>query len=82
FSVNGNVRKVLSSTDSIVSGQVGVSVIKPINTQTAPSTELQGNPIRDPKIGKKGVRTSVRGKATSTNISVVANWNQCEVLLR
>ncbi|KAA6368679.1 MAG: hypothetical protein EZS28_035793, partial [Streblomastix strix] len=31
FSTNGNVRKVASSTDGIVSGQVGVAGTKPIN---------------------------------------------------
>ncbi|KAA6379042.1 MAG: hypothetical protein EZS28_025430, partial [Streblomastix strix] len=46
FSTNGNVRKVASSTDSIVSGQVGVAGTKPIDTQTTSSTLLQGNPIR------------------------------------
>ncbi|KAA6369729.1 MAG: hypothetical protein EZS28_034742, partial [Streblomastix strix] len=67
-----------SPTDSIVSGQVGVVGTKPINIQTTPSTELQGNPIREPKVEKKGGKTPVRGKATSTNTSVVANQNQSE----
>ncbi|KAA6380749.1 MAG: hypothetical protein EZS28_023726 [Streblomastix strix] len=40
FSTNGNVRKVASSTDSIVSGQVGVAGTKTINIQTAPSIQL------------------------------------------
>ncbi|KAA6365206.1 MAG: hypothetical protein EZS28_039266, partial [Streblomastix strix] len=78
FSTNGNVRKVASSTDSIVSGQVGVAGIKLINKQTAPSTQLQVDPIRELKVEKKGGRTPVRGKATSTNTSVVANQNQSE----
>ncbi|KAA6369590.1 MAG: hypothetical protein EZS28_034883, partial [Streblomastix strix] len=56
---NGNVRKVASPTDSIVSGQVGVAGTKPINIQTAPSTQLQGNPIREPKVGKNGGKTPV-----------------------
>ncbi|KAA6374062.1 MAG: hypothetical protein EZS28_030411 [Streblomastix strix] len=77
-STNGNVRKVASSTDSIVSGQVGVAGTKPINIQTAPSTQLQIDPICEPKVVKKGGRTPVRGKATSTNTSVVANQNQIE----
>ncbi|KAA6358630.1 MAG: putative reverse transcriptase [Streblomastix strix] len=54
FSTNGNVRKVASSTDNIVSGQVGVAGTKPINKQTAPSTQLQADPIREPKVEKKG----------------------------
>ncbi|KAA6375719.1 MAG: hypothetical protein EZS28_028755 [Streblomastix strix] len=78
FSTNGNVRKVASSTDSIVSGQVGVAGTEPINIQTAPSTQLQGNPIRESKGEKKGGYTPVRSKATSTNTSVVANQNQIE----
>ncbi|KAA6388102.1 MAG: hypothetical protein EZS28_016373 [Streblomastix strix] len=78
FSSSGNVRKVASSTDSIVSGQVGVAGTKQINTQTTPSLQLQGNPIREPKVGKKGEKTPVRCKATSTNTSVVANQNQNE----
>ncbi|KAA6379185.1 MAG: hypothetical protein EZS28_025289, partial [Streblomastix strix] len=71
FSTNGNVRKVAFSTDSIVSGQIWVAGTKPINIQTAPSIQLQGNPICEPKVGKKGGRTPVRGKATSTNTSAV-----------
>ncbi|KAA6402485.1 MAG: putative Glutamate--tRNA ligase [Streblomastix strix] len=78
FSANGNVRSVASSTDSIVSGQVGVARTKPINKQTAPSTQLQGNPIRELKVQKKRGKTPVRGKAKSTNTSVVANLNQNE----
>ncbi|KAA6360201.1 MAG: hypothetical protein EZS28_044272 [Streblomastix strix] len=78
FSTNGNVRMVASSTDSIVLGQVGVAGTKPINIQTAPSTQLQGNPAREPKVEKKGGRTPVGSKATSTNTSVVANQNQIE----
>ncbi|KAA6353128.1 MAG: hypothetical protein EZS28_051345 [Streblomastix strix] len=60
FSTNGN----------------GVAGTKPINNQTAPSTQLQGNPIHEPKVEKKGRKTHVRGKATSINTSVVANKNQ------
>ncbi|KAA6393743.1 MAG: hypothetical protein EZS28_010733 [Streblomastix strix] len=78
FSTNGNIRKVASSTDSIVSGQVGVSGTKPINIQTAHSTQLQGNLICKPKVEKKGGKISVRSKATSINTSVVANQNQIE----
>ncbi|KAA6372138.1 MAG: hypothetical protein EZS28_032331, partial [Streblomastix strix] len=51
FSTNGNVRRVASSTDSIVSGQVGVAGTKPIKTYTAPSIQLQRNPICQPKLG-------------------------------
>ncbi|KAA6388976.1 MAG: hypothetical protein EZS28_015495, partial [Streblomastix strix] len=78
FSINESVERVASSTDSIASGQVGVAGTKPTNIQTAPSTQLQGNPVREPKVGKKGGRTPVGSKATSTNTSVVANWNQSE----
>ncbi|KAA6362120.1 MAG: hypothetical protein EZS28_042355 [Streblomastix strix] len=78
FSTNGNVRKVTSSTASIVSGQVRVACTKPINIQTEPSTQLQGNLVREPKVEKKGGRTPVGSKATSTNTSVVANQNQSE----
>ncbi|KAA6401499.1 MAG: hypothetical protein EZS28_002982 [Streblomastix strix] len=78
FSINGNVKRVASSTYCIASGQVGVAGTKPTNIQTEPSTQLQGNPIRESKIEKKGGRTPVRGKATSTNTSVVANQNQSE----
>ncbi|KAA6387834.1 MAG: hypothetical protein EZS28_016640 [Streblomastix strix] len=78
FSTKGNVRKVASSTDSIVSGQVGVAGTKPISIQTVPSTQLQGNSTREPKVEKKGGRTPARGKATSTNTSVAANQNQSE----
>ncbi|KAA6363645.1 MAG: hypothetical protein EZS28_040827 [Streblomastix strix] len=78
FSTNGNVRKVASSTDSIVSCQVGVAGTKPINKQTAPSTQLHVDPIREPQVEKKGGRIPVRGKVTSTNTSVVANQNQIE----
>ncbi|KAA6402492.1 MAG: hypothetical protein EZS28_001973 [Streblomastix strix] len=59
FSTNVNVRRVASSTDSIASGQVGVAGIKPTNIQTAPSTQLQRNPVREPKVEKKGGRTPV-----------------------
>ncbi|KAA6363183.1 MAG: hypothetical protein EZS28_041289, partial [Streblomastix strix] len=48
------------STDSIVSGQIEVAGTKSINIQTAPSTELKGNPIREPKVEKKGGKTPVR----------------------
>ncbi|KAA6391586.1 MAG: hypothetical protein EZS28_012885 [Streblomastix strix] len=78
FSINGNVRRAAFSTDSIVSGQVGVAGTKAINIQTAPSTQLQGNPVREPKVEKKGGRTPVGSKATSTNTSVVANQNWSE----
>ncbi|KAA6369120.1 MAG: hypothetical protein EZS28_035352 [Streblomastix strix] len=78
FSTNGNVKKVASSTDGIVSGQVGVAGTKPINIQTASSTELQGNPIHERKVEKKGGKTPVRDKVASTNTSVVANQNQIE----
>ncbi|KAA6385623.1 MAG: hypothetical protein EZS28_018854 [Streblomastix strix] len=78
FSANGNIRRVASSTDSIASGQVGVAGTKPSNIQTALSTQLRGNPVREPKVEKKGGRTPVRGIATSTNTSVVANQNQSQ----
>ncbi|KAA6364722.1 MAG: hypothetical protein EZS28_039752, partial [Streblomastix strix] len=63
---------------SIVSGQVGVAGTKTTNIWTAPSTQLQGNPVREPKVEKKGGRTPVRSKVTSTNTSVIANQNQSE----
>ncbi|KAA6392373.1 MAG: hypothetical protein EZS28_012100 [Streblomastix strix] len=78
FPTNGNVRKVVSSTDSIVSGQVGVARTKTINIQTTSFTQLQGNTLGKPKVEKKGGRKPVRGKATSTNTSVVANQNKIE----
>ncbi|KAA6369975.1 MAG: hypothetical protein EZS28_034498 [Streblomastix strix] len=78
FSTNGNIRKVASSTDSIVSGQVGVAGTKTTNIQNTFSTQPQRNCIREPDVEKKGGRTPVRGKATSTNTSVVANQNQIE----
>ncbi|KAA6394461.1 MAG: hypothetical protein EZS28_010014 [Streblomastix strix] len=78
FSTNGNVRRVASSTDRIASGQVGVAGTKPTNIQTAPSTQLQGNPVREPKVKKKGGRTPVRSKTINTNNFVVANQNQSE----
>ncbi|KAA6355462.1 MAG: hypothetical protein EZS28_049010, partial [Streblomastix strix] len=65
-------------TFPIASGQVGVPGTKPINIQTAYSTQLQQNPVREPKVEKKGGRTPVGSKATSTNTSVVANQNQSE----
>ncbi|KAA6398192.1 MAG: hypothetical protein EZS28_006285 [Streblomastix strix] len=78
FSINGNVKRVASSTDSIVSGQIGVAGTKPTNIQTASSTQFQGNPVRKPKMEKKGGWIPVGSNATSTNISVVANKNQIE----
>ncbi|KAA6396260.1 MAG: hypothetical protein EZS28_008214 [Streblomastix strix] len=78
FPTNGNVTWVASSINSIVSGQVGVAGTKPINIQKTPSTQLQGNPIREPKVEKKRGRTPVRGKATRANTSVVSNQNQSE----
>ncbi|KAA6370918.1 MAG: hypothetical protein EZS28_033555 [Streblomastix strix] len=78
FLTNGKVRRIASSTDSIVSGQVGVAGTKPLYSQTAPSTQLQGNPVREPKVEKKGGKTPVGSKATSTNTSVIANQNQSE----
>ncbi|KAA6389443.1 MAG: hypothetical protein EZS28_015033 [Streblomastix strix] len=59
FQTYGNVKNVASSIDSIVSGQVGVAGTKSINIIPAPSTQLQGNPIHEPKVGKKGGRTLV-----------------------
>ncbi|KAA6386486.1 MAG: hypothetical protein EZS28_017986 [Streblomastix strix] len=82
FSTNGNVRRAASSTDSVASGQVGVAGTKPINIQTAASTQIQVNFIHEPKIEKKGSKTTFRSKATSTNASVVANLNQSEDQLR
>ncbi|KAA6370440.1 MAG: hypothetical protein EZS28_034035 [Streblomastix strix] len=78
FSINRNVRNVASFTDGIVSGQVGVVGTKPINQQTASFTQRQADPIREPKVEKKGGKTPVRSKATSTNTSVVVNQNQIE----
>ncbi|KAA6334647.1 MAG: hypothetical protein EZS28_053043, partial [Streblomastix strix] len=78
FSTNGSVRRVASSTDSIDSGQVGVAGTKPINIQTESSTQLQGNPVRESKVEKKGGRTPVGSKAICTNTSAVANQNQSE----
>ncbi|KAA6373552.1 MAG: hypothetical protein EZS28_030921 [Streblomastix strix] len=54
FQTEGKVRKVLSYTNCIVSGQVEVTGPKLINIQTASSTQLQGNPICEPKVEKKG----------------------------
>ncbi|KAA6379725.1 MAG: hypothetical protein EZS28_024748 [Streblomastix strix] len=65
-------KKVASSTDSIVSGQVGVAGTKPINLQTAPSTQLHGNLIHEPEIEKKGGRTPVRVKTSSADSQVAA----------
>ncbi|KAA6367912.1 MAG: hypothetical protein EZS28_036561 [Streblomastix strix] len=53
FSTNGNVRRVASSKDSIVSCQVRVAGTKPINIQTAPSTQFQGIRVLEPKVEKK-----------------------------
>ncbi|KAA6356703.1 MAG: hypothetical protein EZS28_047770 [Streblomastix strix] len=78
ISTNENVRKVASSTDSIVSGQVRKAGTKPINSQTAPPIQLQGNPICEPKVGKKGGRAPVRVKHISSITSIIANWNQSE----
>ncbi|KAA6358197.1 MAG: hypothetical protein EZS28_046277, partial [Streblomastix strix] len=55
FPTDGNVSKEASSTDCTVSGQVGVAGTNSINIQTAPSTQLQRNPIRKPKVQWKGV---------------------------
>ncbi|KAA6395572.1 MAG: hypothetical protein EZS28_008897 [Streblomastix strix] len=49
-----------------------------INIQTAPLTQLQENHIHERKVEKKGGRTPVGSKATSTNTSFVANQNQSE----
>ncbi|KAA6374496.1 MAG: hypothetical protein EZS28_029974 [Streblomastix strix] len=78
LSTNVNVRRVASSTDSFDSSQVGVAGTKPVNILTASSTQLQRNPIREPKVEKQGRRAPVRGKATSVNTSVVAkqNWSE------
>ncbi|KAA6387428.1 MAG: hypothetical protein EZS28_017044 [Streblomastix strix] len=76
FSTNGSGRRVASSTDSIISGQIKVICTKPINIQAAPSTQFQGNPVREPNVEKKGGRIPVGSKATNTNTSVVANQNQ------
>ncbi|KAA6402465.1 MAG: hypothetical protein EZS28_001999 [Streblomastix strix] len=80
FLTNEKVVEVTTSTDSIDSGQLGVARTKPINIQTAPSTQLQGNLIREHKVEKKGGRTPVRGKVICMNTSVVANQNQSEDL--
>ncbi|KAA6367334.1 MAG: hypothetical protein EZS28_037140 [Streblomastix strix] len=78
FSINGNVRRVASSTDSIVAGQVEVAVTKSMNTQTASSTQLQGNLLREPKVEKNGGRTPVRelnkgGDSYTRNLSTDPN---------
>ncbi|KAA6403544.1 MAG: hypothetical protein EZS28_000934 [Streblomastix strix] len=65
FPTEGNVRRVASSTDSIVSGQVGVAGIKPINIYTELSMQLQGNPIREPKVQKKKGTTHFKDKVTT-----------------
>ncbi|KAA6388581.1 MAG: hypothetical protein EZS28_015891 [Streblomastix strix] len=82
FSINGKVRRVASSTVSIASGQIGVAVTKPINIQTAPSTQLRENPNREHKVEQKGGRTLVRSQGTSMNTYIVANQNQSEDQLR
>ncbi|KAA6371632.1 MAG: hypothetical protein EZS28_032841 [Streblomastix strix] len=61
---------------------MGVAGTKPINTQTAPSTQLQGNPVREPQVEKKGGRTPVGSEATGTNTSVVAIYSQSEIQQR
>ncbi|KAA6381102.1 MAG: hypothetical protein EZS28_023370 [Streblomastix strix] len=78
FPTNGNVKKVESSTDSIVSSLIRVAGTKSINIQTAPSTQLQGNSIHELKIEKKEDKIPIRSIAISTNSSVVANQNQSE----
>ncbi|KAA6385467.1 MAG: hypothetical protein EZS28_019004 [Streblomastix strix] len=59
FQLIGNVRKEASSTDSTVSGQVQVAGTKTVNILTAPSAQLQRNPVREPKVEKKGGRTPI-----------------------
>ncbi|KAA6369168.1 MAG: hypothetical protein EZS28_035306 [Streblomastix strix] len=78
FPTYGKVRKVVSSKDCIVLGQIGDVGTKLINIQTVSSTQLQGNPIREPKVQKKGGKAPVRSNATSTNASVLATQNQNE----
>ncbi|KAA6401479.1 MAG: putative reverse transcriptase [Streblomastix strix] len=68
--IAGEAAQVASSTDSIVSGQVGVAGTKPINIQTAHSTQLQGNPVREHKVEKKGGRTPVGMKTSSSDSQV------------
>ncbi|KAA6354014.1 MAG: hypothetical protein EZS28_050460, partial [Streblomastix strix] len=58
---------IASPTDSIVSGQVGVAGMKPINIQTAHSIQLQGILIHEPKVEKKGGKTPVRVKTSSAD---------------
>ncbi|KAA6399046.1 MAG: hypothetical protein EZS28_005427 [Streblomastix strix] len=41
FSINGNAKRVASSTGSIVSGQVGVAGTKPTHIQTSSSIQFQ-----------------------------------------
>ncbi|KAA6402050.1 MAG: hypothetical protein EZS28_002415 [Streblomastix strix] len=82
FPTNGNVRKVASSTYSIVSGQAEVAGTNLIDSQTTPSKQLQGNPICEPKVEKKGGKTCLRIKGTSTNASIVANQNKSEDMQR
>ncbi|KAA6365491.1 MAG: hypothetical protein EZS28_038981, partial [Streblomastix strix] len=70
FSTNGNVRKVASPQDSIVSGQVGVAGTRPINIRTASSTKLQGNPIHEPQVANKSnVGIIYHAQRRATNIS-------------
>ncbi|KAA6374866.1 MAG: hypothetical protein EZS28_029608 [Streblomastix strix] len=76
FSTNGNIRSVVSSTDSIVSGNVAVAGTKSINIQTVSSTQLHRNPICEPEVEKKEENSIlVRSKDSITNTSVVANQN-------
>ncbi|KAA6312483.1 MAG: hypothetical protein EZS28_055917, partial [Streblomastix strix] len=58
--------------------QVGVAGTKPSNIQTALSTQLRGNPDREPKVEKKGGRTPVReqnkgGDSCAENLSLGSN---------
>ncbi|KAA6367928.1 MAG: putative Transposon Ty3-G Gag-Pol polyprotein [Streblomastix strix] len=57
---------------SIASGQVEIAGTIPINIYAALSTQLQGNPIREPKVEKKGGRTPVRVKTSSADSQVRA----------
>ncbi|KAA6364242.1 MAG: hypothetical protein EZS28_040230, partial [Streblomastix strix] len=59
-----------------------VARTKQINIQASPSTQLQGNHIRDPEVEMQGRKTHDRFKATSTNASVIANQNQSKIQLR
>ncbi|KAA6395126.1 MAG: hypothetical protein EZS28_009347 [Streblomastix strix] len=53
FPIDGNVRKVVYSMDSLVLCQVGLTRTKPIDTKTTISMESQRNPICEPKIAKR-----------------------------